>query len=108
MKIETLLPLGKTDPGLRVSETPLDLSRIGADARLVEEMGFDGIWAVEHHSLVEYSHMSAPEIFLSAVAANTSRIRIGHAAVCMPFPYNHPNSLRQLSKFHCLPKWRYW
>jgi alkanesulfonate monooxygenase SsuD/methylene tetrahydromethanopterin reductase-like flavin-dependent oxidoreductase (luciferase family) len=55
-----------------------------------EEMGFDGIWAVEHHSLVEYSHMSAPEIFLTAVAARTSRIRIGHAAVCMPFGYNHP------------------
>ena len=46
--------------------------------------------AVEHHTLVEYSHMSAPEIFLTAVAAKTSRIRIGHAAVCMPFGYNHP------------------
>ncbi len=55
-----------------------------------EEKGFDGVWAVEHHALVEYSHMSAPEVFLSAVAARTSRIRIGHAAVCMPFGYNHP------------------
>jgi alkanesulfonate monooxygenase SsuD/methylene tetrahydromethanopterin reductase-like flavin-dependent oxidoreductase (luciferase family) len=55
-----------------------------------EAMGFDGVWAVEHHALVEYSHMSAPEIFLTAVAAQTSRIRIGHAAVCMPFGYNHP------------------
>src|SRR5438552_4283355 len=55
-----------------------------------EDVGFDGIWAVEHHTLVEYSHMSAPEIFLTAVAARTSRIRIGHAAVCMPFGYNHP------------------
>ena len=55
-----------------------------------EEMGFDGVWAVEHHSLIEYSHMSAPEIFLTAVAAKTSRIRVGHAAVCMPFGYNHP------------------
>ena len=34
--------------------------------------------------------MSAPEIFLTAVAAKTSRIRVGHAAVCMPFGYNHP------------------
>ena len=59
-------------------------------AVFAEEMGFDGIWAVEHHSLVEYSHMSAPEIFLTAVAAKTSRIRVGHAAVCMPFGYNHP------------------
>jgi alkanesulfonate monooxygenase SsuD/methylene tetrahydromethanopterin reductase-like flavin-dependent oxidoreductase (luciferase family) len=59
-------------------------------AIFAEQMGFDGVWAVEHHSLVEYSHMSAPEIFLTAVAAQTSRIRIGHAAVCMPFGYNHP------------------
>jgi alkanesulfonate monooxygenase SsuD/methylene tetrahydromethanopterin reductase-like flavin-dependent oxidoreductase (luciferase family) len=55
-----------------------------------EEVGFDAIWAVEHHALVEYSHMSAPEVFLTAVAAKTSRIRVGHAAVCMPFGYNHP------------------
>ena len=55
-----------------------------------EQVGFDAVWAVEHHALVEYSHMSAPEIFLSAVAAKTSRIRVGHAAVCMPFGYNHP------------------
>jgi alkanesulfonate monooxygenase SsuD/methylene tetrahydromethanopterin reductase-like flavin-dependent oxidoreductase (luciferase family) len=34
--------------------------------------------------------MPAPEVFLSAVAARTSRVRIGHGAVCMPFGYNHP------------------
>ena len=34
--------------------------------------------------------MSAPEIFLTWVAARTSRIRIGHGVVCMPFGYNHP------------------
>ncbi|HXY91685.1 MAG TPA: LLM class flavin-dependent oxidoreductase, partial [Acidimicrobiia bacterium] len=55
-----------------------------------EQVGFDAVWAVEHHALVEYSHMSAPEVFLAAVAAKTTRIRVGHAAVCMPFGYNHP------------------
>src|SRR4249919_2235430 len=55
-----------------------------------EEMGFDRIWAVEHHALRWYAHMSAPEIFLTWVAARTSRIRIGHGVVCMPFNYNHP------------------
>src|ERR1700730_12146353 len=59
-------------------------------AVFAEEMGFDGVWAVEHHGLVEYSHMSAPEVLLTAVATRTSRIRVGHAAVCMPFGYNHP------------------
>lgn len=59
-------------------------------AVLGEEMGFDRVWAVEHHALEWYAHMSAPEIFLTWVAARTSRIRIGHGVVCMPFNYNHP------------------
>ena len=59
-------------------------------AVLAEEVGFDRIWAVEHHCLKWYAHMSAPEIFLTWVAARTSRIRIGHGVVCMPFGYNHP------------------
>ncbi|WP_419997406.1 LLM class flavin-dependent oxidoreductase [Streptomyces boninensis] len=59
-------------------------------AVLAEEMGFDRVWAVEHHALKWYAHMSAPEIFLSWVAAKTSRIRIGHGVVCMPFNFNHP------------------
>lgn len=59
-------------------------------AVLAEEMGFDRVWAVEHHALLRYAHMSAPEIFLSFVAAKTSRIRLGHGVVCLPFSYNHP------------------
>jgi alkanesulfonate monooxygenase SsuD/methylene tetrahydromethanopterin reductase-like flavin-dependent oxidoreductase (luciferase family) len=59
-------------------------------AVFAEAMGFDRIWAVEHHALRWYAHMSAPEIFLTWVAARTSRIRIGHGVVCMPFNYNHP------------------
>jgi alkanesulfonate monooxygenase SsuD/methylene tetrahydromethanopterin reductase-like flavin-dependent oxidoreductase (luciferase family) len=55
-----------------------------------ERAGFDRVWAVEHHALREYAHMSAPEVFLSFVAARTSRIRLGHGVVCMPFRYNHP------------------
>ena len=59
-------------------------------AVFAEAMGFDAIWAVEHHALTWYSHMSAPEIFLSFVAARTSRVRIGHGCVLMPFGFNHP------------------
>src|ERR1700684_2397549 len=59
-------------------------------ALCAEEMGFDRVWSVEHHCLRWYAHMSAPEVFLTWVAAKTSRIRIGHGVVCMPFQYNHP------------------
>ncbi|WP_042421467.1 LLM class flavin-dependent oxidoreductase [Streptacidiphilus anmyonensis] len=59
-------------------------------AVLAEEVGFDRVWAVEHHSLTQYAHMSASEIFLAYVAARTSRIRLGHGVVTMPFGYQHP------------------
>jgi alkanesulfonate monooxygenase SsuD/methylene tetrahydromethanopterin reductase-like flavin-dependent oxidoreductase (luciferase family) len=59
-------------------------------AVLAEEVGFDKVWAVEHHCLQWYAHMSAPETFLAFVAGKTERIRIGHGVVCLPFRMNHP------------------
>src|SRR5258706_4587700 len=59
-------------------------------AVLAEQVGFDRVWSVEHHCLKWYAHMSAPETFLAYVAAKTSRIRIGHGVVCLPFRMNHP------------------
>lgn len=59
-------------------------------AVLADEVGFDAIWAVEHHGLREHSHCSAPEVFLSFVAARTSRIGIGHGVTLLPGAYNHP------------------
>lgn len=46
--------------------------------RLADELGFDQVWAVEHHFLEEYSHCSAPELFLTACAMITRNIRVGH------------------------------
>ncbi|MER5871384.1 LLM class flavin-dependent oxidoreductase [Streptomyces sp. NPDC002044] len=59
-------------------------------AVFAEEMGFDRIWAVEHHSLTQYAHLSASEVFLTWVAARTRTIRIGHGVVTLPFGYQHP------------------
>src|SRR5712664_1028647 len=57
---------------------------------LADELGFDQVWEVEHHFLEEYSHSSAPEVFLAAAAARTKRIHLGHGiSVCLP-PMNHP------------------
>lgn len=64
-------------------------------AVLADEVGFDGVWAVEHHGLYEYAHCSAPEIFLSFVAARTKRIAIGHGATLLPGRYNHPIRLAE-------------
>ena len=55
-----------------------------------DEAGFDQVWEVEHHFLEEYSHSSAPEVFLSYCAAKTKRIRFGHGIALMLPPINHP------------------
>jgi alkanesulfonate monooxygenase SsuD/methylene tetrahydromethanopterin reductase-like flavin-dependent oxidoreductase (luciferase family) len=59
-------------------------------ALLAEALGYHCIWEVEHHGLYEYSHSSAPEVFLSFVAARTKRIRVGHGCTLLPHRYNHP------------------
>ena len=57
---------------------------------LADRLGFDYIWENEHHFLEEYSHSSAPEVFLAFCARNTRQIRLGHAVVLSPPAYNHP------------------
>ena len=58
--------------------------------RVADEVGFDQVWAVEHHFLEEYSHCSAPELFLTACAMQTKNIHVGHGIViCVP-EFNHP------------------
>ncbi len=48
---------------------------------LADRLGFDYAWEVEHHFLEEYSHSSAPEVFLAAASQRTTNIRLGHGIV---------------------------
>tara|TARA_R110000868_G_scaffold405525_1_gene684965 strand:+ start:6845 stop:8092 length:1248 start_codon:yes stop_codon:yes gene_type:complete len=57
---------------------------------LADKLGFDHAWEVEHHFLDEYSHSSAPEVFLAAAAARTKNIRVGHGIRQVIPNYNHP------------------
>lgn len=57
---------------------------------LADRLGFDYAWEVEHHFLDEYSHSSAPEVFLAACAARTDNIRLGHGIRQVIPNYNHP------------------
>jgi alkanesulfonate monooxygenase SsuD/methylene tetrahydromethanopterin reductase-like flavin-dependent oxidoreductase (luciferase family) len=56
---------------------------------LADKLGIDYVWEVEHHFLEEYSHSSAPEVFLAAASQRTSRIRLGHGIVQLPLNFNH-------------------
>ncbi|MBT3535900.1 MAG: LLM class flavin-dependent oxidoreductase [Rhodospirillaceae bacterium] len=57
---------------------------------LADQLGIDYAWEVEHHFLEEYSHSSAPEVFLAACSQRTKNIRLGHGITLMPPGYNHP------------------
>jgi alkanesulfonate monooxygenase SsuD/methylene tetrahydromethanopterin reductase-like flavin-dependent oxidoreductase (luciferase family) len=48
---------------------------------LADGLGYDYVWVVEHHFLEEYSHCSAPEVFLAAASQRTKRIRLGHGVI---------------------------
>ncbi len=55
---------------------------------LADRLGYDYAWEVEHHFLEEYSHSSAPEVFLAAASQRTKNIRLGHGIVQLTT--NHP------------------
>lgn len=57
---------------------------------LADRLGIDYAWEVEHHFLEEYSHSSAPEIFLAAASQRTKNIRLGHGIRQVITGYNHP------------------
>src|SRR5689334_8400988 len=61
-----------------------------AQVELADRLGYDYAWCVEHHFLDEYSHCSAPEVFLAAAAARTKNIRLGHGIRQVIPSYNHP------------------
>ena len=77
MKIETLLPLGALDPGLRAAPAPLDIGAVAADAQRAEALGYDGVVAEEtKHD---------PYIVMALAAQATSRVRLA-TAVAIAFP----------------------
>ena len=55
---------------------------------LADKLGYDYAWEVEHHFLEEYSHSSAPEVFLAAASQRTKNIRLGHGIIQLTT--NHP------------------
>src|SRR5687768_11452858 len=53
-------------------------------ALLAEELGFDVVWAVEHH-FFDYSFCPDNTVWLANIAGRTSRIDVGTAAIILPW-----------------------
>jgi natural product biosynthesis luciferase-like monooxygenase protein len=61
-------------------------------ARTAEQLGFYSLWVAEHH-FSQYGLVNDTLLYLSAVAAQTSRIRLGTGVVVVPL--HHPIRLAE-------------
>ena len=68
-----------------------DFSEYLAQASLAEELGYDSIWVTEHHS--RFGVVGSPAVLLAAIAARTSRIRLGSMVTVLP--YHSPRSVAE-------------
>ena len=66
-------------------------------AQHCEDLGYARFWVSEHHGLPSIVG-SAPEILMAAIAARTTRIRIGSAGVMLP----HYSALKVAEQFRVL------
>lgn len=89
MKFGGIHLMGLPRPWTSESERTL-LSNALDIAELSDQCGFDYVWATEHHFLEEYSHASAPEIFLAACSQRTKNVRLAHGIIQTPPQINHP------------------
>ena len=91
---------------LSVLDQSISLAGAGEDAAIrdtldlavhCENLGYHRFWLSEHHSLPTIVG-TAPEILMAAVAARTTRIRIGSAGVMLP----HYAALKVAEQFRVL------
>src|ERR1700689_3850619 len=94
-----VLSLSVLDQSTIVTGRPPDAS-IRESVRLAqfcETLGYARYWCAEHHNSDSQAG-TAPEILISAIAATTSRIRVGSAGVMLP----HYSALKVAEQFRVL------
>jgi probable F420-dependent oxidoreductase len=77
MQVETHLPLGKVDPGIRETEKPVDMTTVHLEAARVERLGLDGLVLTETKE--------DPFVVMAMAATTTDRIDLT-TAVAIAFP----------------------
>jgi len=58
--------------------------------RCADRHGWKYVWVTEHHSLAEYSHISASDVYMGYLANATSRIHLGAGIFNLSPRVNHP------------------
>ena len=93
------MKLSVLDQSAVVSGRPADASirESLALARHAEALGYHRYWLAEHHNSAAIAG-SAPEILIAAIAATTTRIRVGSAGVMLP----HYSALKVAEQFRVL------
>lgn len=89
MKFDIFCEIQKAKPWPANHEATLFRETL-EQAVAADKAGFDTWWQVEHHSAEEFSYSSAPALVLTAIAARTKRLHVGHAGVLAPFRINNP------------------
>ena len=77
---------GKNDKQLWLEEMDLGIK--------AEELGFDSVWAPEHHFDRPYCESPDPLTALTYLAAKTSRIKLGTGALILPWWQGHNDAMR--------------
>ena len=81
MHIGVNFGFGRFDPSIPEYDVVKNEPRL---AVLSEQLGYDSVWATEHH-FTDYSFMPDNLQWLSYVAAKTERIKLGTGAVILPW-----------------------
>lgn len=84
MKFGVVVP--NATGGVR-GDVPVSMAEVVRFGRRVEELGFDGLWVIDHVLTAEPIYSTTwldPLVTLSYLAAQTSRIRLGTSVVVLP------------------------
>ena len=76
----SVLDLASVSTGMSNAEA---LAQTIETARVADELGYERFWVAEHHGMPAVAS-SAPAVLIGAIAAATSRIRVGSGGVMLP------------------------
>jgi alkanesulfonate monooxygenase SsuD/methylene tetrahydromethanopterin reductase-like flavin-dependent oxidoreductase (luciferase family) len=101
MKLDLLYEVDAPKPwsgphptGQRVAEQKAYTEAI-EQIRLADTLGFNTVWAVEHHFREGRSHCPSPEVLLGYLAACTEQIGLGFGVTLTPFAFTPPQRIAE-------------